>query len=88
MAFQLTSIYAAILALAAITLSVVVSLRRARQDTSILDDGHVGLALAIRRHGFIETVPLTRARRPDTSARHTQHDAVDIGARDQSRALA
>lgn len=59
MTFQITSIYAAILAIAAVTLSVLVSMRRARHSVSILDGGHVDLAVAIRRHGnFIETVPL------------------------------
>lgn len=59
MTFQITSIYAAIFALVAVTLSVLVSLRRAKHSVSILDGGHIDLAVAIRRHGnFIETVPL------------------------------
>jgi len=59
MTFDVTSIYAAIFAIAAVTLSALVSLRRAKHGVSILDGGHVDLAVAIRRHGnFIETVPL------------------------------
>lgn len=60
MGFQVTSIYAAILGIAAIVLSVMVSTRRGKHRVTILDGGHADLAFAIRRHGnFIEVVPLT-----------------------------
>jgi uncharacterized membrane protein YecN with MAPEG domain len=49
MAFQVTSLYAAIRALAAVTLSVLVSLRPARHGVSIPDTGHINRSLAIQR---------------------------------------
>lgn len=59
MAFEVTSFYALILAVAAIALSVVVSAKRGKYGVSILDGGHPELALWIRKHGnFAEAVPL------------------------------
>ena len=58
MAFQVTSFYASILAIAAIALAVTVSTRRGKYGVSILDGGHPELALWIRKHGnFAEAVP-------------------------------
>ena len=58
MAFQVTSFYASILAIAAIALAVTVSTKRGKYDVSILDGGHPELALWIRKHGnFAEAVP-------------------------------
>lgn len=59
MAFQVTSLYASILAIAAIALSVIVSTKRGKYNVSIMDDGHPELAVWIRKHGnFAEAVPL------------------------------
>ena len=58
MAFQVTSFYASILAIAAIALAVTVSTRRGKYGVSILDGGHPELALWIRKHGnFAEAGP-------------------------------
>lgn len=58
MALQITSLYASILAIAAITLAIVVSTKRGKYGVSIMDGGHPELALWIRKHGnFAEAVP-------------------------------
>lgn len=58
MAFQVTSFYASILAIAALALAVTVSTKRGKYGVSILDGGHPELALWIRKHGnFAEAVP-------------------------------
>lgn len=58
MAFQVTSLYASVLAIAAIALAVIVSTKRGKYGVSILDGGHPELALWIRKHGnFVEAVP-------------------------------
>lgn len=58
MAFAVTSIYASILAIAAIVLAVIVSSKRGKYGVSILDGGHPELAAWIRKHGnFAEAVP-------------------------------
>lgn len=58
MAFQVTSLYASVLAIAAIVLAVIVSTKRGKYGVSILDGGHPELALWIRKHGnFVEAVP-------------------------------
>lgn len=58
MAFQVTALYASILAIAAITLAIIVSAKRGKYGVSILDGGHPELALWIRKHGnFAEAVP-------------------------------
>jgi uncharacterized membrane protein YecN with MAPEG domain len=58
MAFQVTALYASILAIAAIILSVMVSARRGRTGVAIMDGGNPQLALSIRKHGnFVESVP-------------------------------
>jgi uncharacterized membrane protein YecN with MAPEG domain len=49
--FLITSIYAAILAVAMIGLSSHVSMQRGKANVSILDGGNAELALRIRRHG-------------------------------------
>jgi uncharacterized protein len=59
MALQVTSLYASVLAIAAIMLALVVSTKRGKYGVSILDGGHPELALWIRKHGnFAEAVPL------------------------------
>ena len=59
MAFEVTSIYASILAIAAIVLAIIVSTKRGKYGVSIMDGGHPELALWIRKHGnFTEAVPL------------------------------
>jgi uncharacterized membrane protein YecN with MAPEG domain len=58
MALQTTSLYASILAIAAIALAVIVSTKRGKYGVSIMDGGHPELALWIRKHGnFSEVVP-------------------------------
>jgi uncharacterized membrane protein YecN with MAPEG domain len=58
MALQTTSLYASILAIAAIALAVIVSTKRGKYGVSIMDGGHPELALWIRKHGnFTEVVP-------------------------------
>jgi uncharacterized membrane protein YecN with MAPEG domain len=58
MALQITSLYASILAIAAITLAIIVSTKRGKYGVSIMDGGHPELALWIRKHGnFAEAVP-------------------------------
>jgi uncharacterized membrane protein YecN with MAPEG domain len=58
MTFQVTALYASILAVAAIILSVLVSTKRGKFGVAIMDGGHPELALWIRRHGnFAESVP-------------------------------
>lgn len=58
MALQITSLYASILAIAAITLAIIVSTKRGKYGVSIMDGGHPDLALWIRKHGnFAEAVP-------------------------------
>lgn len=58
MAFQVTALYAAILAIAAIILSTMVSVQRGRTGIAILHGDNTGLAVWIRRHGnFVENVP-------------------------------
>lgn len=58
MAFQVTSLYASILAIAAIVLAIIVSTKRGKYGVSIMDGGHPELALWIRKHGnFAEAVP-------------------------------
>jgi uncharacterized protein len=59
MAFQVTSLYASILAIAAIVLAIIVSTKRGKYGVSIMDGGHAELAVWIRKHGnFTEAVPL------------------------------
>ena len=59
MAFQVTSLYASILAVAAIVLSIIVSAKRGKYGVAIMDGGYPELTLWIRRHGnFAEAVPL------------------------------
>lgn len=58
MALQVTSLYASILAVAAIILAIMVSAKRGKYGVSIMDGGHPELALWIRKHGnFAEAVP-------------------------------
>lgn len=58
MAFQVTALYASILAVAAIVLSIIVSTKRGKFGVAIMDGGHPELALWMRRHGnFAESVP-------------------------------
>jgi len=58
MAFQVTALYASILAIAAIVLSIIVSVKRGKAGVAIMDGGNTDLALWIRKHGnFIENVP-------------------------------
>lgn len=58
MAFHVTALYASILAIAGIVLSIIVSTRRGKVGVSILDGGNAELAAWMRRHGnFIEYVP-------------------------------
>jgi len=59
MAFQVTSIYACISAIAMIVLALIVSSKRGKFGVAIMDGGHPELALWIRKHGnFAEFVPL------------------------------
>jgi uncharacterized protein len=59
MAFQVTALYASILAIACIVLSIIVSTQRGKVNVAIMDGGHRDLAVWMRRHGnFIENVPL------------------------------
>lgn len=59
MALQITATYAAVLALMMIGLSMYVSARRSKLDTSILYGDDTGLHERIRRHGnFVESVPI------------------------------
>jgi uncharacterized protein len=56
---QITSIYAAVLAIIMIALSSHVSAQRGKANVSILDGGNSELQLRIRRHGnFVENVPM------------------------------
>jgi uncharacterized protein len=58
MTLQVTSLYASILAIAAMVLAVIVSTKRGKYGVSILDGGYPELALWIRKHGnFAEAVP-------------------------------
>ena len=58
MAFQVTSIYASISAIAMIVLALIVSSKRGKFGVAIMDGGHPELALWIRKHGnFAEFVP-------------------------------
>lgn len=58
MAFQVTALYASILAVVAVILAVIVSTKRGKFGVAIMDGGHPELALWIRRHGnFAESVP-------------------------------
>jgi hypothetical protein len=60
MAFHVTALYASILAIAGIVLSIIVSTRRGKVGVSILDGGNAELAVWMRRHGnFVEYVPFT-----------------------------
>lgn len=59
MSFAITGIYAALLTLVVLTLSLRVSLHRAKTGVSILHGGDMSLAQTIRHHGNItEYVPL------------------------------
>ena len=59
MAFQITSLYGAILGLLCVALSVQVSLTRVKTKVSLLDGSNPMLTEAIRRHGnFVEYVPI------------------------------
>ena len=58
MTFQVTALYASILAIAAIVLSTIVSIKRGQAGVSILHGDNLELALWIRKHGnFVEAVP-------------------------------
>jgi uncharacterized membrane protein YecN with MAPEG domain len=58
MAFPVTALYASILAIAAIVLSIIVSTKRGKYGVAIMDGGHPELALWIRKQGnFCEYVP-------------------------------
>jgi hypothetical protein len=58
MAFHVTALYASILAVASVILSVIVSTKRGKYGVSIMDGGHPELAVWIRRQGnFCEYVP-------------------------------
>jgi uncharacterized membrane protein YecN with MAPEG domain len=58
MAFPVTALYASILAIAGIVLSIIVSTRRGKVGVAILDGGSAELAVWMRRHGnFVEYVP-------------------------------
>ena len=59
MPFPITGLYAALLTVVGLTLTVRVARMRARTGVSILHGDDMDLALAVRQHGnFIETVPL------------------------------
>ena len=59
MAFQITSIYAAVLGILAVVLSYHVIMTRNKAKVSLLDGSNPNLAEAIRRHGnFVEYVPI------------------------------
>jgi uncharacterized membrane protein YecN with MAPEG domain len=59
MVFHVTALYASILAIAGIVLSIIVSTKRGKYGVSIGDGGHPELALWIRKQGnFCEYVPL------------------------------
>lgn len=58
MAFHITSLYASILAIAAILLSILVSVHRGKAGVALMDGGNPDLMASIRRHGnFTENVP-------------------------------
>ncbi|MDB5522687.1 MAG: hypothetical protein JWM58_450 [Rhizobium sp.] len=58
MALPVTALYASILAIAAIVLSIIVSTKRGKAGVAIMDGGNIDLALWIRKHGnFAENVP-------------------------------
>jgi hypothetical protein len=58
MAFQVTVIYASVLAIASVVLSIMVSIKRGKYGVSIMDGGHPELAVWIRKQGnFCEYVP-------------------------------
>jgi len=58
MAFQVTALYASILAIAAIVLSIIVSSKRGKAGVAILHGEDLNLALWIRKHAnFVENVP-------------------------------
>jgi hypothetical protein len=60
MAFHVTALYASILAIAGIVLSIIVSTKRGKVGVAILDGGNADLAVWMRRHGnFVEYVPFT-----------------------------
>ncbi len=59
MAFPITALYAAILAIIGVGLSLYVSTNRGRYKVAIGDGGNQQMQLAIRRHAnFAESVPL------------------------------
>lgn len=58
MALQVTALYASILAIAGIVLSIIVSTKRGKVGVAIMDGGNQDLAVWIRKHGnFVENVP-------------------------------
>ena len=74
MSFQVTALYASILAVAAIVLAITVSTKRGKFGVSIIDGGHAELALWIRRHGnFAESVPFALVMMALAEARGMPH---------------
>jgi uncharacterized protein len=59
MTFQITALYASVLGLMMIWLSLAVSIKRGKTGISILHGDNMELALTMRRHGnFAENVPM------------------------------